>query len=289
MQTSVSTSKPYGRAGMKYDNSSFEKIISKICEGSVKAGLGVFRVPGYGQVGTTMVDPGSVYQGPSPVAAADVDAIIASGASAATEQTISGTGLTGVVGDDVMYPARTLTLVLSNHTDWDATTAVWTGKNEYGQSVTENVAIPNGGNGTVTTTGRFSQVTSLYIPAQTGAGGTFTAGVSILDGTVNLADFVGVALLDLSMVPNVVPSQDQTAEYHDADTVSVMRKGAIWVETEDACSEGGDVYVRVGTGAGGSQLGAFRSDADTASAVQITGARWGKDSSASGLNVLELY
>lgn len=289
MQTSVSTSKPYGRAGMKYDNSAFEKIISKLCEGSVKAGVGVFRVPVYGQSGTVMPDPGSVYQGPSPVAAADVDAIIATGGSTAGVQTISGASLDGVVGDDVMYPARKLTLVLSNHADWDATTAVWTGKDAYGASVTENVSIPNGGNATVTTTGVFSQVTSLYIPAQTGTGGTFTAGVSILDSSVTLADFEGIALWDPSMVPNVVPSQDQTAEYHDGDAVSVMRKGALWVETEDACSAGGDVYVRVGTGAGGSQLGAFRSDADSASAVAVTGARWGKDSSAAGLNVVELY
>jgi hypothetical protein len=289
MQTSVSTSKAYGRAGLKYDNSSFEKIVSKICEGSVKAGVGVFRVPTYGQSGTTMPDPGSVYQGPSPASAADVDAIIATGASTAGVQTISGTGLDGAVGDDVMYPARKLTLVLSNHADWDATTAVWTGKDAYGQTLTENVSIPNGGNATVTTTGVFSQVTSLYIPTQAGTGGTFTAGVSILDSSVTLADFEGIALYDHSMVPNVVPSQDQTAEYHDADTVSVMRKGAIWVETEDACSAGGDVYVRVAASGANTQLGAFRSDADSANAVAVTGARWGKDSSAAGLNVVELY
>lgn len=121
--------------------------------------------------------------------AADADAILATGgASSASLQTISGTALNGVVGRNVMSPARRITLVLGNSTDWDATNATVTGTDDAGDVLTETFAIPNNGNATVTGAKHFRTITSIAIPAQTGTGGTFTAGIAALgdaDGSSN--------------------------------------------------------------------------------------------------------
>ena len=122
-------------------------------------------------------------------ALADVDAILASGgASAIADQTISGAALNGVVGYRDMTVARKITLVLSSHADWGATTATLTGLDADGNSQSESLTIPNGGNSTVTSTKRYKRVVSLVIPAQLGTGGTFTIGVAApvtADGSSN--------------------------------------------------------------------------------------------------------
>jgi hypothetical protein len=82
-----------------------------------------------------------------------------------------------VVGADVMAPARALAFVLSNHADWDATNITVTGKNAKGETITEDFAVPNGGNATVNGSKLFRTVTEVSDPAQTGTGGTFTLGV----------------------------------------------------------------------------------------------------------------
>ena len=106
----------------------------------------------------------------------DADAIVATGASTAGEQTLTGSTLDGVVGDDPMNPPRVLTMTFNSHADWDASTAVVTGLGPSGEAQTENFSIPNGGNATVTGTKRFSRVTQIVIPAQSGTSGTFTVG-----------------------------------------------------------------------------------------------------------------
>ena len=107
------------------------------------------------------------------------DAIVATGASTASEQTLTGSTLDGVVGDDPMNPARVLTMTFNSHADWDATTAVVTGLGPSGEAQTENFSIPNGGNATVAGTKRFSRVTQIVIPAQSGTSGTFTVGTRV--------------------------------------------------------------------------------------------------------------
>lgn len=112
--------------------------------------------------------------------AADADAILATGgASAATLQTISGAALNGAVGRSVMSPARRLSVTLSNHADWNATTGTVTGTDDNGDVQTETFAIPDGGNTTVNLTKHFRTVTSIAIPGQGGAGGTFTVGTRV--------------------------------------------------------------------------------------------------------------
>lgn len=119
-------------------------------------------------------------------ALADVDAIVATLASSLSLQTLTGATLDGAIGDDVMTAPRFITLVLSSHADWDLSTAVLTGVDGNGVVITENLAIPNGGNVTVTSTKRYLRVTSLVIPAQSGTGGTATVGTRAIvtaDGT----------------------------------------------------------------------------------------------------------
>lgn len=300
MQTSYSTNPPIGRAGMIADSRIMRHVQSRLAAGPIRAGQGVFRVPGYGQPGTHVADPGQVYQSSGQDVAADVDAILATGgASAAGIQVIQGAALNGILGAVDLIPARKVTLILSNHADWDATTAVIRYTNQDGVVVEENLAIPNAGNTTLTTAGYVKRVTSLTIPAQSGAGGTFTMGVAILDASVVAADFDGVAIYDAAHSPGpgasaYIPATGAgvVAEYADGDSVPCLYKGPVWVVTEDACVAGAAVYCRVVSAAGGAaavDLGNFRSDNAGGNAVLIANARWGRDSGIGGLNILEMY
>lgn len=67
----------------------------------------------------------------------------------------------------------------------------------------------------------------------------------------------------------------------------VLRQGRIWVKSESAVVDGGAVFARFASGAGGSQLGAIRADADSASAAQVPNAIF-RGSYAAGFCVVEL-
>lgn len=111
-------------------------------------------------------------------ALADADAIIATGASSASPQTLSGASLDGATGYRALSPSRRLSFTFSAHADWDATTITVTGKDAGGNTITETFAVPNGGGSTVNGSKLFARVTSVAIPAQSGVGGTFTMGVA---------------------------------------------------------------------------------------------------------------
>jgi hypothetical protein len=269
---------------------SARKVNGKVARGRIKAGYGVFAVPTVGTAGTSMLDPGEVFQIADPGIDADVDAIITAITSSVGVQTFSGATLNGVVGALEMQPARLVTLVLSNHADWDATNATLIGVDHNGLTATETLAIPNGGNATVTSTTRFMSVTSLAIPAQSGVGGTATVGVAALTATMTITAFRGVAIRQpikttiasggLYGFPGIT-STTVTADYVDAETVPCMTAGGIWVYGEEALTEGDPVYVRVAAGTA-TALGGFRNDADTATCVLIPGAKVERDSTGAG-------
>ena len=71
------------------------------------------------------------------------------------------------------------------------------------------------------------------------------------------------------------------------ETASVLRRGRIWVVVEEAITVGDDVYFRHTAGTG-SEIGAFRNDADTASCDQVTNAQWLQGSTGAGIALLEL-
>ncbi len=58
------------------------------------------------------------------------------------------------------------------------------------------------------------------------------------------------------------------------EAANLLRKGTVWVTVEAAVVAGDPVFFRHTAGGGGSVLGRFRNDADTASADQIASARF---------------
>lgn len=286
LQTSVDLAMAVGSKGQLAENFGPKKIISRVASGEMEAGRGAFRAHGAlaGQASSPVGEPGRAYQNPSPGIAADVDAILATGgASSSSIQLYEAADADGIVGAEDMMPGRRLTLVLSNHADWDLTSATIRFVDQLsGLTVEETLAIPNGGNTTLTTTKYARSFVSLSIPAQTGTGGTFTIGVAALDASLTAADFLGVVI---RKPVSVMADPDAAMDFADGEAVGLLRKGSIYVETEDACVEGEPVYFRV---AGTGDVGAFRSDADTANAVLLPNARWGKSSAAGALNILEL-
>lgn len=103
-------------------------------------------------------------------------AIVATCASSASEQTLTGATLDGASGGASLGQPRFITFTFSSSADWDATNITLSGLDGNGASQSESIAIPNGGNATVTSTKKYLQVSSIVIPAQSGTGGTATVG-----------------------------------------------------------------------------------------------------------------
>lgn len=259
------------------------KRTGRVARGLVKAGYGLFRAPSVGGAGSQMLDPGEAFQIPNPGAGADDDSIITAGTSA------TGTDLpNGAVGSAEFQPARTVQIVFDSSTDWDPTNGTARYLDSDGVLQNETVAIAT--STTVTLSKRVRQFISFTKPAQTGTGGTYKIGHTALSA-LTAADFCGVAIrkpikttisgAGLYGYPGIT-STLVTADYVDAESVPVLEAGAIWVFTEEAVVEGDPVYVRITSGAGGSNLGAFRKSADSASAVQVPGALFKRAANASG-------
>jgi hypothetical protein len=268
-----------------FSHSGPRRVIPKFARGLVKAGVAVFKVPG--STNAADLGPGLAVQNPVPGVAAAASAILSGGASSASLQTI--TSFNGTTGGTEMQPARFVTFTFSSLANWDATSATLTGIDSAGQVRSESIAIPDAGNATVTSTNRFRQVTSITIPAQSGTSGTFTVGVAALTSGFLLADILGIVVRNVVKTsvsssglygyPGIT-SNLVTAEYIDGETLDVLDEGSIWCVTETAVTDRDPVYVRVAAGAGGSQLGALRNDADSASAILIPNARFLQDCSA---------
>lgn len=281
MQTSYSLTPNQLMAGL-CDSGNFERKNSKVLSGKARAGLACFRIPTLGNAGSTSFDPGQVWQQPNVAAAANTTAILASGGASSASNQLIDTEANGTYAATEFQPARNVTLILSSHADWDATNATLTYIDQGGNTVTETLAIPNGGNATVTSTGFVRQFVSLAIPAQSGTGGTFTIGIAAIDSSVTLADFEGVVMYKPYAIPAV---GDTTNEFQDREVVTVVRKGVITVvlESGTTAAEGGDVYV----GTGASNLGLFRHD--NTSAIAVTGARFGRVDLTNLLAKIELF
>jgi hypothetical protein len=82
-------------------------------------------------------------------------------------------------------------------------------------------------------------------------------------------------------------STSASANYSGPCVLPVMRSGRMWVVTEEAVAVGDDVYIRFAAGAGGTQLGAVRSSADTASAALLPNAVFLTKAGAAGLAMVQ--
>lgn len=244
---------------------------TRIARGFVRAGFGVFlssgkSAPADPTMGTS-VDPGEVFHVPVDGAGADVDAIHVTGASSASIQNI--TAFDGVIGNAEIQPPRQVTMVLSSHANWDATTAVITYVDENGATVSENLSIPDAGNATLTTVGKVRRVVSLNIPAQSGAAGTFTLGVVAL-ASLTEALFSGVAIrrmfkrtLNDSALYGLPNLTGGPADYIDGEELPCLTKGGIYVASETAVADGDPVYIRTAVNGANTVLGAFANVAGT--------------------------
>jgi hypothetical protein len=104
----------------------------------------------------------------------------------------------------------------------------------------------------------------------------------IVDDPILDSQWIGVPVYDSSRPP--MTSLD---EYSDKDYVPVMRKGVLWVLTEGAVTQYGDVYVRTAPSGPNVTLGKFSFGAGAGKALFPKG-RWLTSLTGAGLAVLEL-
>jgi hypothetical protein len=97
-------------------------------------------------------------------------------------------------------------------------------------------------------------------------------------GEVTDGRALGVALID---------RQSTTTNYATDDMVRIAVSGEVWVTVEDAVTAGTVPYVRFAD-PGADGLGVFRSDADTADAVQLPGALFATTTAGAGLAIVRL-
>ena len=135
---------------------------------------------------------------------ADADSIMVALATSASPQTLD-TEFDGVIGLGTISPPRKITVTRSSHANQDAVTAVLTGLDEFGEVQTENLAFADTGGEVVTSTKRYSKVTSLAIPAQGGTGGTTAIGTAAcVDATDGTTHFDVTATVAGTWFPHVV-------------------------------------------------------------------------------------
>jgi hypothetical protein len=279
-QTVFTANPPVAYPGMPADSGFTDDISAIVDEADgIEPGLVVFRG------GTRLERPPLAILPPEAAAAADVDAIKTNIGSTAGVQSFTTADFNGAVGAGRISPPAKIDLVLSSHADWDATNATLVYEDEHGVRQTETLAIPNGGNATVSSTGYASKVISLSIPAQSGTGGTATLGTSA-SKSFSGGDILGIAVrthhtrLDLSSSGNEV--------YEDATSIPVRRRGRIWVEVENAFEAGDRPLVRL-TATGAEKQGAIRvGDTDSGDAVYLPSAVMTTGGGAGDLGILEI-
>lgn len=275
-QTSYSLIPAAGRAGCKANASQGDHVDGAICDGAVQAGiLGQFA--DVQNVGTD-INPGEFK--PLAALAVDVDAIVTTLASVASITTLSGAGLTGVVGAAEMVPARRITVILDSHANWDAGTWYLTGRDVNGELRQEALVVADAGAATYTSKHFYSKVESILIPAQASTGGSMTVGITADEGEFSTSNF-GIALRPPSGEP--LTSGDL---FEDGDTVDVLRKGSVYAVSEAATAKGDLVYVRC-VESGADMRGQF-SNAAGANFGLLHGAYWAVGCALDGIGVIAL-
>lgn len=122
---------------------------------------------------------------------------------------------------------------------------------------------------------------------------SFPYGVAVVAGTdpdnqallpTGAASLLGVAAHSHA---NEVGADDQNL-VDENHMFNVLHVGRIYVQVEEAVTPASTVHVRIASGGGGTQLGAFRASADTATALAATGMRYLTSADANGFAVLEV-
>lgn len=156
---------------------------------------------------------------------------------------------------------------------------------------------PIGTEGAIVDTRPYDTVSRLVSDEATASAG-FDAGIAVVtnpaldnDDQVRAPDAAslvleGVAVLDKSAQQRADLATD--TDFVKTDGVTVLRKGVIWVRPETAVTKGAPAFFRFSSGAGGSRLGAWRTDADTATAEAAPGCFFATSAGAGELAQLEV-
>jgi hypothetical protein len=112
-------------------------------------------------------------------------------------------------------------------------------------------------------------------------------------GKVRNAAKLPAATLDVNKpaAMGIVPydqSREGGTDWPAKRPTPVVRRGRIWVKAEGAIARWTHPYVRYQSGAGGTELGAFRGDADTATAAACTSIIALTDAAAGELVLVEI-
>lgn len=120
--------------------------------------------------------------------------------------------------------------------------------------------------------------------------GVAVAEVAGDEGTIELPDSSGAIIAGIALRSLTVEEGAASIDnaYPANSACAVMRKGRAWVKVEKAVTVDDDVYVRYTASGGNTQLGAFRDDADTSKALQITNARFITSTSGAGIAIVEI-
>lgn len=149
------------------------------------------------------------------------------------------------------------------------------------------VAIAGGVRGVVPQTR--TRVAEVAIQAGLAAcQGTADAQCKLPTTSGEVAKVLGIAPSRVTSDPNFPPGGTAGFAYQIGDAVDLVPEGQVWVVVEESVVAMDPVFVRFATGAGGSQKGSFRKSADTATAAQLTGARYLTSASANGLALVEI-
>lgn len=122
---------------------------------------------------------------------------------------------------------------------------------------------------------------------------SFGYGLAVVAGTdpdvqailpVGAAKLLGVSLHSHANEVNA----DNENLIQETSVFNVLHAGRIYVKVEEAVTPASPVFIRVAAGAGGTQKGAFRASADTATARASSGLRFITSAGANGFAQLEI-
>lgn len=123
--------------------------------------------------------------------------------------------------------------------------------------------------------------------------GPIVAGLAVVRGTgdnqVKLASATGADFMGVTVATTAGQADGSDVfAYETGDASNLLGFGRIYVTCEDGCVPGDTVFFRHTAGAGGTVIGSFRTDADTATADQITNATFESTAGVGELAILQL-
>jgi len=206
-------------------------------------------------------------------------------AASTTEETESDLFLAAIVADTAISALVTAAegtgaaITLTAVTAGTPFTATFTNTNAKGET----------GSGDVAKTTTTANVTGNPVPFGRGLARNATAGQAVLPSATSFT-FEGVSINRAkALAKDSTGLGTATAQWDEAEAMSVLRKGRIWVIPEDAVTPESDVYIRhTASVTAGETPGRFRTDGDSATADQLSNARWITSASAGALAVLEI-